>query len=151
LVLHGHGLRARTLIVRASGRPEFVEILARRYVCRACHAVVLVVPAEVAKGHLYTLCAIAAALAAWSHAGLSARRVRAEHAVGQVVGSAVSGWPSLIRWARSAQRLWPKLGALPHASPRRTARAISAKLAAFAPTPTGRVLDDAVAGSVHAA
>lgn len=128
-----------------------MEILARRYVCRACDAVVLVVPAEVKRSHLYTLCAIAAALGAWSHAGRSARLVRAEHAVGQVVGSAVSGWPSLMRWAHAAHRLWPRLSALPHASPRGTAHAVSAKLAAFAPTPTGRVLDDAVAGAVHAA
>ena len=47
LVLHGHGLRARTVIVRGQGRSIIVEIEARRYVCRGCDAVVLGVSADV--------------------------------------------------------------------------------------------------------
>lgn len=122
----------------------------RRYVCGVCGAVALVVPAEVARGHLYGLCAIAAALAAWSHGGRSARLVRAEHGAFPVVGASARGWPSLVRWTRGGRRLWPRLGPPADTSPRRAAHALCAKLSAFAPLPTGRVLDDAVAGSVHA-
>lgn len=67
LVLHGHGLRSSTVIVRAGGVSKMKEIEARRYVCRACDAVVLVVPADVARRCLYTLSVIAAALAQWSY------------------------------------------------------------------------------------
>lgn len=150
LVLHGHGLRARTTFVLGSHGAEITEVLARRYVCCACGAVVLVVPAEVARRHLYTLCVIAGALAAWSHGLLPARAVRAAYGAFPIVGAAARGWPSLVRWIRGASRLWPRLGPQAAASPRRAAHALSARLSAFAPLPTGRVLDDSVVGAVHA-
>jgi hypothetical protein len=129
---------------------EMVEILARRYVCLACGAAVLVVPAEVARRHLYTLCVIAAALAAWSHGGQPAGRVRVEHGAFPIVGASARGWLSLARWTRSAGRLWPRLGPPPAASPRRAAHAVCARLSVFAPLPTGHVPHDAITGSVHA-
>lgn len=92
LVLHGHGLRARTTFARGVHRAEITEVLARRYVCCACGAVVLVVPAEVARRHLYTLCVIAGALAAWSHGVLPARAVRAEYGAFPIMGAAARGW-----------------------------------------------------------
>jgi hypothetical protein len=149
-VLHGHGLRARTVIVQVGGRSAITEIEARRYVCRACDAVVLVVPADVARRCLYTLSVIAAALAQWSHGGLPAGAVRSAFSAFAIVGDAATGWPSLVRWSHMAQRLWPRVGRLSGASPRKLAHAISAKLSAFAPVPSGCVLDDCVAGAVHA-
>lgn len=150
LVLHGHGLRARTAFVHGVHRTEITEVLARRYVCSACGAVVLVVPAEIARRHLYTLSVIAGALGAWSHGVLQAHAVRAAYGAFPIVGAAARGWPSLVRWIRSASRLWPRLGPPPAASPRRAAHALCAKLSAFALLPTGRVAEDAVAAAIHA-
>ncbi len=150
LVLHGHGLRARLVTIFSAYGSEIVEILVRRYLCRGCGAVVVVAPAEVARRHLYTLCVIAAALAAWSHGSRPARLVRAEHGAFRIVGAAARGWPSLVRWTRGASRLWPRLSPSSSASPRRAAHAVCAKLSAFAPLPTGHVPDDAVAGAIHA-
>lgn len=150
LVLHGHGLRARTVIVWVGGRSKLTEILARRYVCRACDAVALVMPGDVARRCLYTLSVIAAALAHWSHRGWSAETTRAAFGAFPVLGAAAEGWPSLVRWSHMAERLWPRLGPLPDASPRALAHRVSAKLSAFAPVPLGPVLTDCVAGAVHA-
>jgi hypothetical protein len=136
--------------VRVGGRSTVTEIEARRYVCRACDAVVLVVPADVARRCLYTLSVIAAALAQWSHAGRSSSAVRFAFGAFSILGDAATGWPSLIRWSRMAGRLWPRITPLPCASPRARAHRVSAKLSAFAPVPSGHVLDDSVAGAVHA-
>lgn len=150
LVLHGHGLRPRTVIVRADGRSVLTEIAARRYVCRACDAVALVVPADVARRCLYTLTLIAAALASWSHGGLAAHAVRAAFSAFSVLGAAATGWPSLKRWTGMVTQLWPRLGEVGSHAPRVTSGRITAKLAAFAIVPSGSLLDDAPAGAVHA-
>lgn len=122
----------------------------RRYVCLACDAVVLVLPADVARGHLYSLLVIAEALARWCANEQSARAVRVELSAFSIIGSASTGWPSLPRWARSGSRLWPRIKLRSAGSPRVAARMVSAQLCAFAPVPTGRVTVDAVAGAVHA-
>ena len=150
LTLHGHGLRPRTVFTLVGGRTKIVEILARRYVCLACDAVVLVLPADVARRHLYTRIVIAAALAQWSHGGLSARAVRACFGAFVIQGHAATGWPSLGRWTLSTRFLWPRLRAA-DGPPQQVAHRVSAQLAAFAPLPTGHVLNDAVAGAIHAA
>jgi len=139
-VLHGHGVRARTVIVQVRGRSQLAEILARRYVCLACDAVALVMPADVARRCLYTLSVIAAALAQWSHGGWSAAAVRSAFGAFSLLGAAATGWPSLVRWSSMAEQLWPRIGGL----------RVSAKLSAFAPVPLGRVLADSVTGAVHA-
>jgi hypothetical protein len=149
-VLHGHGVRARTVIVQVRGRSLVTEIVARRYVCLACDAVALVMPADVARRCLYTLSVIAAALAQWSHGGWSAAAVRSAFGAFSLLGAAATGWPSLVRWSGMAERLWPRIGRLRHSSPRALAHRVSAKLSAFAPVPLGRVLTDSVAGAVHA-
>ncbi len=138
------------MIEHAAGRSKLTEIAARRYVCRACDAVVLVLPADVARRCLYTLSVIAAALAQWSHAGLSARVVRSVFSPFLIVGDAARGWPSLVRWCGMAERLWPRIAPLSCASPRVAAHQLCAKLSAFASVPSGRVLQDCVAGAVHA-
>lgn len=137
------------MIVRVAGRSKPTELFARRYVCVTCGAVVLVVPADVARRCLYTLSVIAAALAQWSHGGWSALAVRSAFGAFSLLGAAATGWPSLVRWARVAERLWPRVGPLPCSSPRALAHRVSAKLSAFAPVPLGRVLVDCVAGAVH--
>jgi transposase len=150
--LHGHGLRARSAFMQRAGRTVALEVLARRYVCCRCDAVITVVPAELAHRHLYTRQVIALALATWAYAGLSAREVRAAYALGQHVGASALGWPALARWARSAARLWRALRPLAEpASPRALALGVSTQLAAHCPVPVGRVLDDIVLGGVHAA
>ena len=151
LVLHGHGLRARTVIVRAKDRSVLREILARRYVCRACDAVALVMPADVARRCLYTLSVIAAALAAWSCGGMPARAVRSSFSAFTIVGVATTGWMSLTRWSRAATLLWPRLGAMTGGHPRSVAGRVASRLSAFAPVPSGHLPDDAIAGAVHAA
>jgi hypothetical protein len=42
------------------------DVIGRRYACRACDAIVVVLPRGVARGHRYSLWAIAAALAWWA-------------------------------------------------------------------------------------
>ena len=138
------------MIVQVGGRSQLTEILARRYVCHACDAVALVVPADVARRCLYTLSVIAAALAQWSHGGWSAAAVRSAFSAFSLLGDAATGWPSLVRWSSMAARLWPRIGGLACSSPRALAYRVSAKLSAFAPVPLGRVLTDSVAGAVHA-
>jgi hypothetical protein len=148
--LHGHGLRARIAWMQRAGRTVALEVLARRYLCRRCDAVITVVPAELAYRHLYTRQVIALALASWAYAGLSARVVRSAFALGQHVGASAVGWPALARWARSAARLWRALRPLAEcAAPRALAFSVSTQLAAHSPVPLGRVLDDIVLGAVH--
>jgi hypothetical protein len=138
------------VIVHVGGRSKLTEIVARRYVCLACDAVMLVVPADVARRCLYTLSVIAAALAQWSHGAWSATAVRSAFGAFSLLGAAAAGWPSLVRWSSMAERLWPRIGRLPCSTPRALAHWASAKLSAFAPVPCGRVLVDSVAGAVHA-
>ena len=138
------------MIVQVGGRSQLTEILARRYVCLACDAVVLVMPADVARRCLYTLSVIAAALAQWSHGGWSAAAVRSAFGAFPLLGAAATGWPSLVRWSGMVERLWPRIGLVACSSPRALAHQVSARLSAFAPVPLGRVLVDCVAGAVHA-
>jgi hypothetical protein len=107
-------------------------------------------PADVARPCLYTLSVIAAALAAWSFRGMSARAVRSAFSAFTIVGIAATGWMSLIRWSRAATRLWPRLGAVTPGYPRSVAGRVAARLCAFAPVPSGHVPDDATAGAVYA-
>jgi len=138
------------VFTRLGDRTKIVEILARRYVCLACGAVVLILPADVARRHLYTRLVIAMALAQWSHGGLSASAVRARFGAFAIQGHAAKGWPSLRRWTLSTQCLWPRLRAA-DGPPQQIAHRVSVQLAGFAPLPTGHVLEDAVTGAVHAA
>lgn len=150
LTLHGHGLRPRTVFTRLGERTKIVEVLARRYVCLACDAVVLVLPADIARRYLYTRFVIAAALAWWSHERLPASAVRSRFGAFAILGPAARGWPALARWADAARLLWPRLRSSLEGPPQQIAQRVSAQLAAFAPVPLGHVLDDAVAGAVHA-
>jgi hypothetical protein len=108
LVLHGHGLRERQLRgVRAPFEPPaLLAVLARRYACQRCGAILLVVPAAVAPRRLFDLATIAFALGRWLHAGVASRAVRAEVSPLPFVGdSARRAWSQLRRWARRAAEI----------------------------------------------
>lgn len=152
IVLVGHGLRPRTVEgPTAPGEtPTSVELAARRYACRACDAIVLVVPLGVGRGTRYTLEAIAYALALWGYAGAKAAAARAATSAARARGFASpEQWSSLRRWTACAVALF---GA-PMASGtlRERAARVAAWLASRAPVPTGSVPQDAFFGGRFAA
>lgn len=104
LRLYGHGL-----IERQQRGPAGLDepatctiILARRYLCNVCGAVMIVVPASCAPGKHFSGAAIALALALWGGARRSAAAVREKVNDWKRVGPAARGWRSLQRWARAA-------------------------------------------------
>ena len=144
----GHGVRRRGLEgPPAPGAvPEEMEIAVRRYRCRACKAVLVVVPRGVARGHRYSLSAIAWALALWAYQQLPAAAVRARTSTARYVGaSGVTRWSSLRRWTRRASALFGV------ATSARTLRACAARVvtfvAAHAPIASGAVPSDAFHGA----
>lgn len=107
LGLHGHGTRARQVRgpLDVDAPPALVELRVRRYRCRGCGATQTVVPAQVLVRRLYSLAAIALALALWGLEALSARAVRARVSPWRVVGpGAPERWDALRRWAQGARR-----------------------------------------------
>jgi hypothetical protein len=89
------------------GAPAATEILTRRYRCRACDAVVVVVPRGVGRRYRYSLGAIARALALWAYERLTAASVRARTSIAQRVGAAsATRWASLSRWTRCSLTLF---------------------------------------------
>jgi hypothetical protein len=108
LTLHGHGLRERQVRgLRAPfGHPSLLAILARRYACQRCGAVLLVVPAAIGARCLFDLATIAFALARWCADGVASRAVRGEVSPLPFVGdSARRSWSQLRRWARRAAEI----------------------------------------------
>ncbi len=115
-----------------------LDVLARRYLCRSCGAVITVVPCSVLAGRLYAAPAIAFAVALYG-AGESAREVRRRVSPWRTVGAtAASGWASLRRWIRAIGegRLFPRLRIHAERRRRATAERAGAALAAFAPPTT---------------
>jgi hypothetical protein len=109
LVIVGHGLRARAIEgpIAPGEQPALTGIVARRYRCRACGAVLVVVPCGVGRGYRYSLCAIAWALSLWSHERATAAQVRARTSTQKTVGAAsATRWASLRRWTRCALLLF---------------------------------------------
>ncbi|WP_140875963.1 transposase family protein [Myxococcus xanthus] len=107
LGLHGHGRRSRQVRgpLDAGASPVLVELRVRRYRCRACGVSQTVVPAEVLGRKLYSLAAIAWALALWGLESLSAAAVRRRVSPWDVVGPGSAGrWDALCRWAGEARR-----------------------------------------------
>ena len=89
----------------AGGPPVLVEVRVRRFRCRACGATQTVVPAQVLARKLYSLAALALALALWGLESLSAAAVRARVSPWRHVGAGSAGrWDALRRWAQSARR-----------------------------------------------
>jgi hypothetical protein len=145
VVLHGHGLRARDQWgpPDAAAPPFAGEILGRRYACKACTAVILVVPGGVLRRRLYSAAAIALALAPWSIERDTPREVRARVSPWHRVGAtAAERWASLRRWARAtrARRLFAEVRALPDgAQLRAVAKRAATTLAAWAPSSVGHL------------
>lgn len=101
LGLWGHGVRERQSRgpLEPFGKPETVVITIRRYLCRACRAVIQVVPRGVLAFRLFSASAIALALALFGVRGLSMAAVRERvspwHRVGATAGES---WLGLRRW-----------------------------------------------------
>jgi hypothetical protein len=113
------------------------EVVARRYRCRACHAVVMVVPREVLPRRQYTASAIGLALALFALLGVSAARVRTRISTWSIVGpTAAVGWTTLRRWIDAVRRgdLFPFLLRPPDAwTPLKVAESTALRLMDFAP------------------
>ena len=131
LGLHGHGLRERDQWGPGEfgDVPAVIGILARRYRCRGCGAVIVVVPRGVVRRRLYSAGAIALALAAWAVSGQTPAAVRARVSPHRIVGpTAATGWASLRRWARAVRvcRLFSVVRASPESA---TLRQVAARAA----------------------
>ncbi len=115
--------------------------------CRACGAVVVVVPRGVLRRRLYSAAAVALAAALYGVAGLAPAEVRAQVSPLRIVGAtAASGWASLRRWAGAVRggRLFPVVRALPaDATLREVAARAATTLAAYAPGASGLSIESA--------
>jgi len=135
---HGHGTRSRQVRgpPQPYGEPEEVEILARRYLCRRCGAVVQVVPRGVLRCRLFSASAIGLALALWALWRLPAAEVRRRVSPWRKVGaSAAPGWASLRRWVQQVRQLFGEVRPSPTQwTARHRAERIATTLAARAPT-----------------
>ena len=145
----GHGLRGRTVEgpVAPGAQPALTGIEARRYRCRACGVVLVVVPSGVGRGYRYSLGAIAWALSLWAYKRATAAHVRARTSTAKTVGaSSATRWASLQRWTRCALSLFgverSEVGTV-----RERAAVVAAYVAAQAPVATGRVPLDAFFGA----
>lgn len=151
----GHGLRSRDVEgpSEPGEAPASTVVVARRYRCRSCGAVLVVVPRGVGRALRYTLDAIGYALALWGHAQVTGERARRAVSTAKARGlSAPEQWSSLRRWAARGARVFG--AGMPESSGtlRDQARRLASWLASQAPLPTGAVPRDAFFGGrfVHA-
>jgi hypothetical protein len=157
--LQGHGTREREV----RGPPEaiagaaLVVVVARRYRCVPCGAVLIVVPREVRGRRVYSASAIGLALALWGLVGATAARVRRRVCPATVLGAAgATGWATLRRWARDVRRgrLFPSS---PDPGPSASLRIVAARAAsalAASADPTTRAVPiehRAFLGAAHVA
>lgn len=106
MVIVGHGLVVRQIRgpATATGAPEQVLLMLRRYRCRACKAVLIVGPPGVVVRRWYGAGAIALAIAVFARGETSAS-ARARTSPARTVGaSALDRWSTLVRWIDAAQR-----------------------------------------------
>jgi hypothetical protein len=124
----------------AEAAPVPDGVLARRYRCQQCGAVITVVPAEVLPRRLYAASAIALALALFGVVGLPPGGVRARVSPWRVVGAtAAARWATLRRWVDAVRGglLWRCVRAAPPLWSRRQIAARAATtIAAHAPPAT---------------
>jgi hypothetical protein len=146
LGLWGHGVRRRQVRgpLAVDGPPVLVEIQARRYRCRGCGAIVLVVPRGLVARRVFTASAIALALALFGVEAWPLPRVRAAVNPWTILGAtAAAGWLAVRRWVRAVRqgRLFPRVRLDPAD---RTARQVAARtahlLAALGPPLGGAAL-----------
>jgi len=151
LVIVGHGLRARTIEGPLAPRqpPTLTEVVARRYACLSCDAILIVLPTGIARGFRYSRSAIGWALALWGYEHAAAASVRAQTSTASVVGaSSATRWASLRRWTRCSLLLF---GIEPgeHGTLRERASRISTFVAAHALLSHGAVSLDAFFGAAY--
>lgn len=128
-------------------------MLARRYLCTACGAVLVVVPRGIGRALRYTLDAIAYALSLWGYVRMTAERARQAVSVTKSRGfSNPEQWSSLRRWVSEASRIFGSSAPSGSGTLRERAGRLATWLASKAPLPTGRVEHDAFFGGrfVHA-
>jgi len=143
--LHGHGTRKRQVRgpCEAGAPAALVDVVARRYRCVPCGAVIIVVPYEVRGRRVYSASAIGLALALWGLLGATAAQVRQQVCPAAVLGAAgATGWETLRRWGRDIRRrlLFPTV---PPPSPSASLRGVAARAAtvlAASAAPTTRSL-----------
>jgi hypothetical protein len=134
LALWGHGVRERHLEgPPAPGEdPADLVIIARRYLCQPCGAVLVVVPHGVVPWRRYTAPAIALALALWGWAKKTVAEVRRQTSTTPApTGFGDPGrWASLRRWVAAAVRgiLFAR-AKLPRPAAARSARQIAKQVA----------------------
>lgn len=154
VVIQGHGLRSRLLRGPLSIDGDSVEVTVwtRRYLCRRCDTVLMVVPQGVLRSHLFSAQAIGLALTLWAVHRVPAHKVRKCVSPWKKVGStAAAGWASLRRWVKEAPRLFAGLRPCPeHWSLRRRAERIAMMLTACAHRLDGAVLERAFEGAPRA-
>jgi len=134
-----------------------VILQVRRYRCQPCGAVLTVTPRETATSRLYTLSAVAWALALFGIARLPEPDARRSTSPWRIVGAAAARrWVTLRRWiaAVTERRLFGRLPRPPDGrTARQTAAAIAIAASAHAPPTLASVPLPARAffGAVHAA
>jgi hypothetical protein len=144
----GHGFRVRSIEgPHAPGEaPVVTEIRARRYDCRGCGAILVVMPRGIGRGYRYALTAIAFALGLWA-GGTPGPTVRSMVSAAKRIGaSSAARWASLRRWVLAAVALF---GAAVSAvgSPRERAARVAAFVASNSPIAAGPVALGAFAGA----
>lgn len=155
LCVVGHGLRSREIEgpEEPETGPASRTVLARRYRCLSCGAVLVVVPRGVARALRYTLDAIGHALALWGYAQKTAEQVRRAVSAATARGlSAPSQWSSLRRWAARSAQIFGSDTPSTTGTLRDRARQVATWLTSRAPLPTGQVPRDAFFGGrfIHA-
>jgi hypothetical protein len=139
LQIWGHGLRDRQSRgpLTPLGDPVEVTLRVRRYQCRPCRAVIVVVPLGVIAGRLFAAAAIGLALALFGVEGVPLREVRQRVSPWRRVGATAHGsWLALRRWVRAIRqrrlfasvRHWPA-----HFTARQVAERAAMTLGALAP------------------
>jgi hypothetical protein len=159
VVLHGHGKRGRQVLgpEEPGGQPVQREVRVRRYRCQACGGTCTVAPWEVWHKRLYSLGAVAWALALWGLLGLGLAAVRERTSPWVHVGAtSARRWRTPQAWVEAveARRLLGRVRPWPAGwSPRRAAAHVASTVAGWAPpsAPSPPLAVQAFHGAVHAA
>jgi hypothetical protein len=132
VVIVGHGLREREILGPVEHEDPAggsIVVLLRRFRCRACAAVLTVVPRGVLRLRRYSAFAIAWALALFGLLGLTVTGVRERVTSWRATPYTSNlAWAALIRWTRDVRdrRLFP---GLPRPPPSVTLRRVAARAA----------------------
>lgn len=131
LQIWGHGLRDRQRRgpLEPLGDPVEVTLRVRRYLCRPCRAVIVVVPLGVVAGRLFAAAAIGLALTLFGVDGLPLSKVRQRVSPWRRVGASAHGsWLAVRRWVR-AIREGRLFASVRHSPARFTARQVAERAA----------------------